>query len=136
MRDFHDRQGSGTGRTPGLPTELGLLPQLVRESLRRIIVAWNAERINQVALKKGLRDACLEARRQGVHVEQMLILVKRTWNAIPEIVRVPHNERTAALSLLATACIDEYFNVRDGDRLPQRARDGDGRALQHGSEAR
>jgi len=61
----------------------------------------------------GVRDAvrrlCADARRQGVRPEELVVLVKMTWRAHPQISGQPRNHASPPLEHIISMCIDEYF---------------------------
>jgi hypothetical protein len=109
---------------------LAELPGLLRAGLRGVLAERQDLRADDGRLRMHLRSACDRARSEGVRVEQLLIVLKKCWRELPEIVRMQHRDAMDMLARLATACIDEYYADGDGHRsntTSRRIRDGGGR---------
>jgi len=84
------------------------------ESLRASIARWLREislRNTPSAgvdeeLRKSLRVACANARMQRVRAEQLVVDLKRLWATIPSEPSALSDDK---MSLLVSACIDEYY---------------------------
>ena len=64
--------------------------------------------------RQAVRDLCDDAHRRHLHAEQLLILIKDTWRAMPEARAgsshvAPHDSLDRFISL----CIEEYYARRD-----------------------
>ena len=69
-----------------------------------------------------LRQACEDARRGGVHVEQLIILVKQLWVTLPSRATVAdrgddwsadcRSRERAALERVVRLCIEEFYGTR------------------------
>ncbi len=79
------------------------LEDALRQSLRLMIAARHHERSNESALRQALHDVCARARREGVHAERLLIMLKKTWREMPETLRVARRDSEEALARVATA---------------------------------
>ncbi|MFL5576721.1 MAG: hypothetical protein ACJ79S_12210 [Gemmatimonadaceae bacterium] len=53
---------------------------------------------------------CGEARRAGLHAEQMLVTLKAAWRSIPEVYGSPRDRRDELLDEIITACIEEFYH--------------------------
>lgn len=62
--------------------------------------------------KDGFREVCDEAIGLGVPPEQLVVLVKRQWRALPASFRLTRSEAEHALTRHVTGCIEEYFHPR------------------------
>jgi hypothetical protein len=104
-----------------------VLTELLQESLRRVVAERQHLQPDNARLRMLLRGPCDRARRDGIHVERLLVVLKRCWRELPEVMPVPHREASDTLARLATACIDEYFGDRGASEgSSQQNHDGDG----------
>jgi hypothetical protein len=64
------------------------------------------------ALQVSLLTMASEARARGILPEQLLIVLKDVWNALPEVrsMRDPR-EQTGLLQRVVTMCIKEYYSA-------------------------
>lgn len=61
-------------------------------------------------LRAALHEIAREARLLGIAPEQLLVVLKRVWHTLPEVVRAhDQNEQTRTLQGVVTMCIREYF---------------------------
>jgi hypothetical protein len=69
--------------------------------------APNAERRN---LRIALRAVCAEARGSGLRAEQLLVIIKDVWSALPAgIAHVPSVHGDERLNYVISTCVDEYY---------------------------
>ena len=61
-------------------------------------------------LDEALRVLTAEAREKNVHAEQLLVVLKEVWFALPAIRSTPSGEpQNALLQRVITQCIREYY---------------------------
>ena len=61
-------------------------------------------------LRSALQELAREARLLGMPPEQLLILLKRVWQALPDVANAPdYSEQTRVLQAVVTMCIHVYF---------------------------
>ena len=59
---------------------------------------------------------CTEARRSGLRAEQLLVMIKEVWSAIPAgISRVTSMHGDERLNYVISTCVDEYYGHRAGN---------------------
>jgi hypothetical protein len=87
-------------------------PQIAAELRARLRTHLVDPTIPDDALGRALRDVCAYARANNVQVEQLLVLLKDTFDRLTPhspIGAVSSAERTARLERLVTLCIRTYF---------------------------
>ena len=63
-------------------------------------------------LRDSLREICAEARRAGLRAEQVLVLIKDVWSAMPAgISRVQSVHGDDRLNYVISMCVDEYYGA-------------------------
>jgi hypothetical protein len=71
-------------------------------------------------LRSALREVCVDARRAGLRAEQLLVLIKDVWSALPAgISRVQTMRGDERLSYVISTCVDEFYG-EPGDSQTQR----------------
>lgn len=55
------------------------------------------------------RAICGDARTRGARIEELIISLKRAWATLPDVERVPRQDRARLLSRLVTLCVEEYY---------------------------
>jgi hypothetical protein len=61
-------------------------------------------------LRAALHDLAREARLIAMPPEQLLVVLKHTWQGLPQVVSAPdQSEQTRILQSVVTMCIKEYF---------------------------
>lgn len=71
-------------------------------------------------LRSALREVCVDARRAGLRAEQLLVLIKDVWSALPAgISRVQTVHGDERLSYVISTCVDEYYG-EPGDSQAKR----------------
>jgi len=63
------------------------------------------------SLQPALRRIAQEARQKKIHAEQLLIVLKDVWFALPQIARTPNDRQNELLQRLVTFCIREYYST-------------------------
>jgi hypothetical protein len=68
-------------------------------------------------LRIALRGVCAEARGSGLRAEQLLVIIKDVWSALPAgISHAPSVHGDERLNYVVTTCVDEYYGHVDGER--------------------
>lgn len=60
-----------------------------------------------------LREACDLARREDLPAEQVLVMLKQSWQCVAETRALTHKDSMDALSAVVTQCIKEYYRPVD-----------------------
>ena len=80
------------------------------ESLQQALAAFLANPSDTKNLESSLRALTREAREKQVHAEQLLVVLKDVWFALPAIRGTPPGEpQHALLQRVITQCIREYY---------------------------
>lgn len=62
------------------------------------------------ALQLSLRRLASEAREKAIHAEQLLVVLKDAWFALPQVAQAPQGEeQDRQLQRVVTVCIREYY---------------------------
>jgi hypothetical protein len=62
-------------------------------------------------LRRALRAMSEEARAESLHVEQVIVTLKRVWESLPEVRRASdRQEQNRVLERVVTLCIQEYYS--------------------------
>jgi hypothetical protein len=61
-------------------------------------------------LQDAVRAVCIEARRQGMRAEEVIILLKKMWYARPELPTMSLEETGRLLDSLVSMCVEEYYD--------------------------
>jgi len=85
------------------------LPDLLRQSLRRVVTERRNGDSDEAMLRAALRDVCERARCDSVRVEHLLVVLKDCWRALPERAVLPRHHADQTLANLVSACIEEYY---------------------------
>lgn len=65
-----------------------------------------------VSLQSALRSIAAEAREKQMHAEQLLVILKDVWFALPDIGKVQGAElQNRMLQRVVTLCIREYYSA-------------------------
>ena len=84
-------------------------PQLVTATTNAIELALGADRPeHDEPLRVAMRRLCADARRSGMRSEELVVLLKLTWRARPEL-RVSRAHGSLVLDQVVTLCIQEYY---------------------------
>jgi hypothetical protein len=90
------------------------------------VVAAAAAFMPGVVLERGIRAPvealCREARRRGLRIEQMLVVLKDAWWHHAALRNTPHSASTDGLARVVTLCIAEFFREDSGGYIRQEAR--------------
>ena len=80
-------------------------------SLQLALSAYLGNPSDTKGLESALRALTLEAREKQVHAEQLLVVLKDIWFALPQIRGTPPGEpQHALLQRVITQCIREYYS--------------------------
>ena len=60
-------------------------------------------------LQRAIQAVCLEARRQGLRAEELIILLKKTWHSRPELQTRSSKETTRLFESVVTMCVEEFY---------------------------
>ena len=85
------------------PTLTSATNQTVEVALRPNGEAQNGD------LQQAVRAVCVEAHRQGLRAEQLIILFKRTWQSRPELQTGSSNETARLFESVVTMCVEEFY---------------------------
>jgi hypothetical protein len=97
----------------GNPAPVQLSPALL-EDLRRALAVYAGPRAEDGDIRRALRAIAEEARRRGVHAEQLVVSLKRVFEMLtPPPTLASADERARRLSHLVTVCVQEYYSAPD-----------------------
>lgn len=114
-------ESSGTGATGrNAPDGTAHIRELLRATLRTALRldAHGGARDGEV--RRMLQQGCDAARSRNVRAEQVLILLKETWNELPEARPAPHFDTGPTLTRVISLCIKEYYAPRESPDIRTR----------------
>jgi hypothetical protein len=82
-------------------------------ALRRALLSYLSDGDRAGALREALVLAAREARTKGIMAERLLVTLKATWNALPQVREADGDAARAQVALLQrviTRCIEEYYS--------------------------
>lgn len=86
------------------------------DALRSALLEY-LEDSRESAIQPALRRIAAEAREKKIHAEQLLMLLKDVWFALPQIARMPQGEyQNRLLQRVVTLCIREYYGTTPPSR--------------------
>ncbi len=89
------------------PTDL---PAAAADVLRQALRAGAAPQSGDGTLRSALRQLTEQARHRGLRAEQLVVVLKQEWAALPEIRDMPAGrQRSEALARVVSLCIEEYY---------------------------
>ena len=94
------------------PMPPNALAQETVDSVRRALQHYVQRPASEPApeLRSALHALATEARQKSVAPEQLLVTLKRIWQALPEVEHAHDpSEQTLILQRVVTMCIKEYF---------------------------
>jgi hypothetical protein len=90
----------------------GALSEETIAALRAALVRHMQDSPPAPDLHESLTALAREARRKSIHAEQLLILLKEIWGALPEVKNATNpREQSLLLQQLVTICIREYYGA-------------------------
>ena len=87
----------------------GRIQDLARAALRASIADRRAGRDHPELLADRLRGACDAAREQGLHAEELLIIVKQCWLHLSDTRVLERHAADEALESIVATCIREFY---------------------------
>jgi len=93
--------------TPGRPTPSAEALDALRSALEEYLTNGG----ETPSLQAALRRIALEARQKKIHAEQLLIVLKDVWFALPQVSRTPNEQQAAMLQRVVTFCIRTYYST-------------------------
>lgn len=93
------------------------LQSLAHEAVRILSkIPWSGSRIDasDQVIRQVLCTVCQTAREQGMPIERVLLLVKRSWAQQPSLHGIWRIDTDRVLSYVITQCIKEYY-----ERVPR-----------------
>ncbi|HEY6825728.1 MAG TPA: hypothetical protein VI259_02655, partial [Gemmatimonadaceae bacterium] len=105
-----DYDGSGYDRRPAMTGAEAEIRTLIGVVLNQAFITVERAETGDSSFRPGARRACLAARRHGLLVEHLLLMVKRAWaEEWPR--RVLRRQQAAfALERVVTVCIQEFYS--------------------------
>lgn len=97
--------GPATARREGMSRASDPARSVLRRALR--IGVRGCTRDGE--LRDALHRACAVTRDSGLHVEDLLVLLKEVWRELPEARRAPRQEADELLARVISLCINEYY---------------------------
>lgn len=81
-------------------------------AVRAALRAYVASSTDAVALRSALHRMSTEAREREVLPEQLLVVLKDVWGALPEVRAMPDaGDQVRLLQRVVTMCITEYYSI-------------------------
>ncbi len=77
--------------------------------LRRAVSTVASDRSLSAGLHESMVRLCSLAHKRGVRAEQLLVMIKDAWSALPEAKRALKDHSDEVLSRVITLCIDEFY---------------------------
>ena len=93
--------------TPGRPSLSAESVDALRSALEEYLS--NGHEI--ASLQPTLRRIAVEAREKKIHAEQLLVLLKDVWFALPQMGRLGSEPQHLLLQRVITLCIREYYST-------------------------
>jgi hypothetical protein len=93
--------------TPGRPN----LSAEAVEALRSALEEYLASGREIASLQPTLRSIAVEAREKKIHAEQLLVLLKDVWYALPQMGKPGGEPQNNLLQRVITLCIREYYST-------------------------
>jgi hypothetical protein len=94
--------------TPNRPELTAASVEALRSALREYLEYSN----ETSALQSALRLIATEARAKKMHAEQLLVILKDVWFALPQIGQARESElQNRLLQRVVTLCIREYYST-------------------------
>jgi hemoglobin-like flavoprotein len=93
--------------TPGRPMPSAEALNALRSALEQYLTSGG----ETTSLQPALRRIAQEAREKKIHAEQLLIVLKDVWFALPQIARTPNERQSELLQRVVTFCIREYYST-------------------------
>ena len=101
---------------PDAAASIGTANRKLRASLRRIFQESRLDLADSRAdadsrLRPALGQVCADARHAGLRAEQLLVLIKEVWSALPAgLSRVHSVHGDERLNHVISVCVDEYYD--------------------------
>lgn len=81
-------------------------------TLQSALQEFLADERDVEALRRALRGVAQEAREKGIHAEQLLVVLKDVWFALPQLGTVqPGEAQNRLLQRVVSLCIREYYSA-------------------------
>jgi hypothetical protein len=93
--------------TPGRPSLSAESVAALRSALEKYLA--NGHEV--ASLQPTLRRIAVEARERKIHAEQLLVLLKDVWFALPQVERAGSEPQRLLLQRVITLCIREYYST-------------------------
>lgn len=101
-------------RTVLSPSTVTLSTPLVNSATHAIALALGAATsVREGELRAVMRGLCVDAHRQGLRPEELILLLKTAWMSRPDLVPTSRGETKAILDHVITLSIEEYYAVRE-----------------------
>lgn len=88
----------------GRATSRDLVTALLRQALDERPHGWPNGRFAQQ-----LRATCAAARADGLHVEELLVILKDSWHRLADTAFVTRDDADAMLEKIVSMCIREFY---------------------------
>lgn len=110
-REFHAGESVSGGETRRLRATL-------QAAFRDASIQYaDAPTNQQLDLRAALRQVCADARHAGLRAEELLVLIKEVWSALPAgISRLPAVHGDERLNYVISTCVDEYYAPFTGEQ--------------------
>jgi hypothetical protein len=86
------------------------LDKATLEELRAALRLYLADESSPSVLRNALLRTAAEAHEKSILPEQLLVVLKEVWNALPEVRAIPDaTDQVRMLQRVVTMCIKEYY---------------------------
>jgi hypothetical protein len=83
--------------------------ELTETALRTVVADRQRGRRRFADIADALRDACDAAREDGLHAEQLLVIVKDCWHRLPDTQVLEHRAAAEMLADVVGTCIRQFY---------------------------
>lgn len=108
-----NRGNAGSSESQGSPvTDWQDLQSLAHEAVRTLsTLPWSGSQLDasDELIREVLCTVCRTAREQGMSIERVLLLLKRSWAQQPSLHGIWRIDTDRVLSNVITQCIKEYY---------------------------
>src|SRR4051812_11136880 len=95
------------GSTPNRPE----LSAALLATLKAAMLSYARDPNSIAKLQPALREIAIEARRKGIHAEQLLVVLKDAWFTLPPVRDAKGDDQNSLLQRVVTMCIREYYST-------------------------
>jgi len=105
-----ERWKSGSDAPDGTVLRDPQIREMATDALRHAVFAARFRNLVAAEGAEPIRRLCELARARDLRVEQLLIMIKESWQALPEARRLLRQDAEDILARVITASIEEYYH--------------------------